>query len=307
MLDQIRNALVDLSSAIQAGKIYSTEHPRFRDFIARAYKSLKEVLNEKKELVVGIVDQELAWEEEIFFSLSQKLRTLIQYLESKGIERIIFIQGLEEEELGRFVSFLVKKAKDAEDPQGYLSSIGVRNIRTGKIRAPTGAPAPPEPAPEGQKQRSIQGLASAVEKVLNEEDVDYIELKFNVLNYMEDFMGRREELVDLVSIKEKDLNTFLHLLNVSILTMHIASKLGYSQDDVLDLGIAGLFHDIGKLAVSRRILQKKSALKEDEFFKMKHHTIQGAEILVKYADTVGPLPAVVAFEHHLRYDMKGYP
>jgi putative nucleotidyltransferase with HDIG domain len=110
-----------------------------------------------------------------------------------------------------------------------------------------------------------------------------------------------------VTIKKKDLNTFLHLLNVSIISMYITSKMGYSQEDVLDLGIAGLFHDIGKLAISRRILQKPTALKEDEFYKMKHHTTQGAEILVKYTDAVGKLPAVVAYEHHLRYDLKGYP
>jgi len=40
---------------------------------------------------------------------------------------------------------------------------------------------------------------------------------------------------------------------------------------------------------------------------MKYHTTQGAEILVKYIDAVGRLPAVVSYEHHLRYDMKGYP
>ena len=137
--------------------------------------------------------------------------------------------------------------------------------------------------------------------------MDYLELKFNVLNYMEDYMGKRQELKDLVSIKKKDLNTFLHLLNVSIISMFISSKLGYSQEDVLDLGIAGLFHDIGKLAISRRILKKPTKLSDDEFYKMKHHTTQGAEILVKYADAVGKLPAVVAYEHHLRYDMKGYP
>ncbi len=40
---------------------------------------------------------------------------------------------------------------------------------------------------------------------------------------------------------------------------------------------------------------------------MEHHTDLGAEILLKYGDALGPLPAVVAFEHHLRYDLKGYP
>ncbi len=40
---------------------------------------------------------------------------------------------------------------------------------------------------------------------------------------------------------------------------------------------------------------------------MEHHTDLGAGILLKYLDTMGTLPAVVAFEHHLRYDCKGYP
>jgi putative nucleotidyltransferase with HDIG domain len=310
MVEKIRNALIDLSSAIQAGKIYSTKHPKFTDFILRAHKSFKEVLTEKKELVIGIVEEELAWEEEIFFRLSQKLKTLIHYLQERNIERIVFFQGLQEEELIRFISFLIEKKKEAlPDIQEYLTAIGAKNIRAGKIRtiAAVSSETPPPSKSQKQRENNIHGVSQIIENVLNEEDVDYMELKFNVLNYMEDFMGRRQELIDLVSIKKKDLNTFLHLLNVSIIAMYVSSQLGYSQEDVLDLGIAGLFHDIGKLAVSPRILKKKSKLKEEEYFKIKHHTTRGAEILVKYSDAIGYLPAVVAFEHHLRYDLKGYP
>jgi putative nucleotidyltransferase with HDIG domain len=311
MVEKIKNALVSLSSAIQTGKIYSQNHPSFKEFIHRSHQSLLEVLPRKKELIIGIVEDELAWEDEIFFSLSKKLTALVLYLQEKGIERIVFSPDLQEEELSRFVAFLIdKNKKGGVEVDDFLSGVGIKNIRTGKIRAL--APQSEEgkaPAAFRKKRQkaTVQNVCQIIETVLNDEAVDYLELKFNVLNYMEDYMGRRQELVDLVSIKKKDLNTFLHMLNVSIIGMYVTSKIGYSQEDVLDIGIAGLFHDIGKLALSRRILKKTGKLTENEFYQMKHHTIQGAEILVRYKDAIGALPAVVAFEHHLRYDLKGYP
>jgi putative nucleotidyltransferase with HDIG domain len=311
MIEKIKTALLNLSSAIQAGKIYSKNHPSFQEFIVRAFKAFHEVLARKKELVIGIVEDELAWEGEIFFSLSQKLNALVLYLQEKKIERVVFLPDMNEEELSRFILYLIdKKTQGAGDAHECLTALGIRNIRAGKIRALATQQEPEEDVAATKKKRrrkTVRNVSQIIENVLNEEDVDYLELKFNVLNYMEDYFGRRQELIDLISIKKKDLNTFLHLLNVSILSMFVTSKLGYSQEDVLDLGIAGLFHDIGKLAISRRILKKPAKLKEDEFYKMKHHTTQGAEILVKYMDAVGKLPAVVAYEHHLRYDMTGYP
>jgi HD-GYP domain-containing protein (c-di-GMP phosphodiesterase class II) len=311
MIEKIKNALLNLSSAIQAGKIYSKDHPSYQAFILRAFQALHDCVARKNELVIGIVEDELAWEGEIFFSLSQKLNALVQYLQEKNIDRVVFLPGLTEEELSRFVLFLIDREKAAaSDAQESIAALGVRNIRAGKIRAlsPQGeAVTGASSSKRKRKRKTIRNVSQIIETVLNEDDVDYLELKFNVLNYMEDYMGRRQELSDLVSIKKKDLPTFLHLLNVSILCMFVSSKLGYSQEEVLELGIAGLFHDIGKLAVARKILKKKSKLREDEFYRMKHHTTRGAEILMKYTDALGRLPTVVAYEHHLRYDMKGYP
>jgi putative nucleotidyltransferase with HDIG domain len=124
---------------------------------------------------------------------------------------------------------------------------------------------------------------------------------------MESFMGRHQEIMSLIAIKNKDLLTYVHLMNVAILAMHLTAKLGYSKDNVLDVGIAALFHDVGKIHISSEILTKKSKLNEREFSKIKDHTVLGARILTEYSDTMGILPAVVAFEHHLRYDLAGYP
>ncbi|MGD9345658.1 MAG: HD domain-containing protein [Candidatus Aminicenantes bacterium] len=311
MLNKIKVTLIHLLSAIQTGKIYSPEHPKYHEFIEQAYNSLQEVLKEKKELVIGIVEDELAWEDEIFFDLSQKLKSLVLYLQERGIERIYFNQSLNKSELEKFITFLITpKADFPVDAHDYLSAQGVKNIRAGKIRAlAADQNIETQTSKEMVKQyeNSLKNISQSFDTILNEEDIDYLDLRFNILNVMEKFMGRHQELLNLVSIKKKDMVTFVHLLNVSILSMYIASKLGFSKDDVLDIGIAALFHDIGKISISLGILKKKSKLAEDEFLKIQDHTVLGTKTLTKYVDMLGILPVVVSFEHHMKYDLTGYP
>jgi HD-GYP domain-containing protein (c-di-GMP phosphodiesterase class II) len=154
---------------------------------------------------------------------------------------------------------------------------------------------------------SLQAVANSLNMVLQEEEIDYLDLRFNILGIMEDFMGRHQELLNLISVKDRDLATFAHLLNVSLLSMFFAAKMEFSKDDILDPGVAALYHDVGKLHISLKILQKKTQLAEREVIRMRDHPILGARILDGYEDSLGILPVVVAFEHHIRHDRTGYP
>jgi HD-GYP domain-containing protein (c-di-GMP phosphodiesterase class II) len=256
------------------------------------------------------VSSELAWENEIFFNLSQKMSPLINFLEDSRIERIVFQQGLGFEELRQFITFLtLSKKGEKVDEQEYFSLNGIQNIRAGRLRSLGKAEGTVEAADRLQMKykNSLQAVTHSLNVVLDEEEIDYLDLRFNILSIMEDFFGRHQELLNLVSVKQKDLTTFVHLLNVALLSMFFGSKLRLAKDDVLDLGIAALYHDIGKLHISKKILKKKSKLDEQEFVKIKDHPMLGAKILEGYKDYLGILAPVVAFEHHLRYDLGGYP
>lgn len=310
MRDKVKVCFLLLMNAIQAGKIYSTDHPKFREFIDRLYAHLQELLQHRPELTLGIVSGELAWEGEIFFDLSEKLKSLIGFLEESRIERIVFSQGLQPEELRQFIVFLARARKSGQvDEKEFISLDGIQNIRAGRLRASVQT-SDPEKEKEKLKRKylsSVQTVSQPLNLVLEEQEVDYLDLRFSLLNVMEDFFGRHQELLNLVSVKERDLVTFVHLLNVSLLVMFFASKLGFSRDDVLDLGIAALYHDIGKLYISQKIIKKKGQLTEAEYQQVQNHPIIGARILERYKDTLGYLPMVAAFEHHLRYDLTGYP
>lgn len=310
MRDKIKICFIYLMNAIQAGKIYTGDHPKFKEYLNRLYDVVQDILQDRKDLVLGIIGGEAAWEDEIFFHLRGKLGLLIDFLEKNGVERIIFQQGLRFEELREFIIFLTRvKRQDKISEQEYFSLHGIQNIRAGKLRTMVKAEGAAAEAAETRMryESSVQTVSQAINVVLENDEVDYLDLRFNILGIMEDFVGRHQELLNLVSVKRRDLVTFVHLLNVTLLAMFFGSKLQFAKDDVLDLGIAALYHDVGKLYISLKVIQKESKLSDKEFLQVRNHPLLGARILDGYKDALGVLPIVVAYEHHLRYDLTGYP
>jgi HD-GYP domain-containing protein (c-di-GMP phosphodiesterase class II) len=249
MINKHKKAVVHLFSAIQAGKLYSRNHPVFHEAIEKSNKSLQEALESKTELIIGMVDEELACEEEIYFDLSRRLKSSILYLLERNIEKIYIHKAFSPDELSEFVSLLSTLTKDQlqKDSQKVLALHGIRNIKTGKFKDDSLFQIRGTDDWKALKKlydTSIDTYVSSIERVLNLEVIDYIDLRFNLLNVMENFMGRHQEIMSLLQIKSKDLLTFVHLLNVSILAMHLSSKLGFSKDEVLDVGVAALFHDV---------------------------------------------------------------
>ena len=134
MRDKIKICFIYLMNAIQAGKIYAGDHPKFKEYLNRLYGVVQEILEDRKELVLGIIGGEAAWEDEIFFHLRGKLGLLIDFLEKNGVERIIFQQGLRFEELREFIIFLTRvKRQEKISEQEYFNLHGIQNIREGSF------------------------------------------------------------------------------------------------------------------------------------------------------------------------------
>ena len=73
-----------------------------------------------------------------------------------------------------------------------------------------------------------------------------------------------------------------------------------------DIGVAAMLHDIGKLFVPEEIITKKGKLTGAEFALMKEHPVSGARYLME-TPGVPRLAAIAAFEHHAKFDLDGYP
>lgn len=125
----------------------------------------------------------------------------------------------------------------------------------------------------------------------------------------EEPIGCDQELEALAKIKKHDEYTYLHSLNVARLAFNLGKKLSISRLKLTELGWAALLHDLGKLHVPIEVLNKVSKFSPQELATMQSHPVAS---LVAYfnhlsfeARTFDRLSA--AFEHHQRYDLKGYP
>lgn len=107
------------------------------------------------------------------------------------------------------------------------------------------------------------------------------------------------------AVEAKDLYTRGHLERVEVLAETIALKAGLSEHSVERLKFAAVLHDVGKIAVPEQILNKPSALSEEEFSLIKKHPDEGYKI-VSQIDGLEDVALWVRF-HHERWDGSGYP
>jgi putative nucleotidyltransferase with HDIG domain len=116
-------------------------------------------------------------------------------------------------------------------------------------------------------------------------------------------------LLGLANIKNYDEYTFNHSVNVAIYAIALGQRIGIPKRHLSHLGMAGLFHDMGKTKIPREILNKTEKLEPEEWAIMRSHPVIGTELIMRMKEW-GELSTRMiegAFEHHLRYDLTGYP
>ncbi|HSA96984.1 MAG TPA: HD domain-containing phosphohydrolase, partial [Acidobacteriota bacterium] len=113
----------------------------------------------------------------------------------------------------------------------------------------------------------------------------------------------------MTNLKNYDEYTLNHSVNVCLLATALGRRLGLNRGELVDLGIAAFFHDLGKLETPLEILNKPDKLDAGERGIMEQHPFKGAEKLVLLKESQRlPLRAIhVAMEHHIKEDLTGYP
>ena len=113
-------------------------------------------------------------------------------------------------------------------------------------------------------------------------------------------------LLSLAKLKNKDDYTYLHCVAVCALMIALGKQMGIDGPMLKSLGMAGLLHDVGKMAIPDEVLNKPGRLTEQEFDVMKSHSVRGWEIL-KASFGVDDIALDVCLHHHERMDGTGYP
>jgi HD-GYP domain-containing protein (c-di-GMP phosphodiesterase class II) len=160
-------------------------------------------------------------------------------------------------------------------------------------------------------------IEDVVEETLRIEAADRLEDIFNNNGNIEKMQPLVSEVVDNI-LENKDVvininrlrghhkYTYLHSVNVGILSVGIGVKLDYARNKLIELGMSGILHDLGKKFVPIEILDKNGPLTHEEFDIIKQHPKQGFDMLSNAYD-LSSITKVGVLQHHERFDGSGYP
>jgi HD-GYP domain-containing protein (c-di-GMP phosphodiesterase class II) len=116
-------------------------------------------------------------------------------------------------------------------------------------------------------------------------------------------------MLGLATIKDYDDYTYTHSVNVSLLATCLGRHIGMSDVMLEYLSVCGLFHDLGKVGVSKEVLLKQGELSDEEWKNMKRHPLLGVRKILRLNADKNLRSKIILgpFEHHLNPDMTGYP
>ncbi len=128
----------------------------------------------------------------------------------------------------------------------------------------------------------------------------------NGINDFIDEIVNQDILSGLQSIKSFDNYTYEHSIDTAVLSVIIAKRLNLSKERLRQIAVGEFLHDIGKIFIDDKIINKAGKLTPEEFEQIKQHTIYGYELL-KDINKIETVSAHIPFQHHERQDGKGYP
>ena len=119
-------------------------------------------------------------------------------------------------------------------------------------------------------------------------------------------MRHPNALISLARLKNADEYTYMHSVAVCALMIALARQLDLNEAQVREAGLAGLLHDIGKMAIPNEVLNKPGKLTDNEFASVRNHPEAGSRMLLE-SKQVSALVLDVCLHHHEKMDGTGYP
>lgn len=156
--------------------------------------------------------------------------------------------------------------------------------------------------------QSVSATKDVIASVRMGQSPNLKKIKRVVQGIVDQILNEEVSLLGLTTLRDYDEYTFVHSVNVCIFSVALGRKLGFNRRQLYDLGVAALMHDIGKARIPIEVLSKPGSLTEEEWQIMQAHPWMGVLTLMSMKHVDVPYrAAVVAYEHHMKTDLTGYP
>jgi HD-GYP domain-containing protein (c-di-GMP phosphodiesterase class II) len=285
--------------------LYDCAHPQVVRLEAQLHQMLGAVLKECGELSLIVVENELVVNGKPQ-ELGLFLNRFVSMLRSRGIEHLKFLRGITRQEVGKLIlSLAAQPGKAADIASSEHLRFGYLNLEERPSLCGLGEQGGTAGLPD-LPQKELERFTEIYQMVRRRQKLKIAGIMEIVADFVEAFSREGTPLMVLAALRENDEYTFTHSANVCILNLAQAMALGITGQQLNEIGVAAMLHDVGKLFVPEEIITKKGKLTDKEFDLIKQHPVKGARYLMD-APGVPRMAPIAAFEHHAKYNLTGYP
>jgi HD-GYP domain-containing protein (c-di-GMP phosphodiesterase class II) len=315
--DTGRRMLSAFYAALRSLKLYPLEN-----------SVVQNALDDLHRLLSGLAAQEGAVELRIvgdFFFLNEtRLRldlsnystfgSFARALTDHGLGAVEVLPGIDRAEWAPFLSLLLRVPGEADPYGAFIHNMGGAPILHIEVLPTTEVKEPDleEEALDAAKRtyaQSVRVAQDALTDVRIGRAVNVRKVKRAVQGIVDQVLANEPSMITMTTLRDYDEYTFTHCVNVSIFSVVIGQRLGLDKLQLYELGLGALFHDLGKSRIDINIINKPAGLDQDEWFELQQHPTEGMLALF-HLPGFSDLPyrqMLMAYEHHMRIDLSGYP
>jgi HD-GYP domain-containing protein (c-di-GMP phosphodiesterase class II) len=315
--EEHRNAqdLVNLFSVVlRTAQIHEHHNIAVTTAIEKLLLHINQMIRAAQGISLGIIGEYFYLNDiRIRYSLEYLLNFdfLIREFKKRDLGKVIFNDVLKPSDVQLFLKAFIA-AGFSDPPYEALSNIldESRNIQTEQLmKVREGGEINARKVIKKSYFHAVSYTKGVINKIKDGEKVNIKKAKRIVETMVDQILEEEKLLLGMTVIKDYDEYTYHHSVNVSILSIALGQRLGLSKKILTELGLVALFHDIGKVEIPNEVLNKVTNFTEDEWKLIKRHPIWGVKALLRLRglDTVSMRSAIVAYEHHMNYDLSGYP
>ena len=315
-----RSFIVALHAATRAIRLYPVENEAVK-------KSLDDLNGVTTEILTREGEFELRVTSEFIFINQTRLRLdldnyasftqILSVFRSAGVGVARVMPGVWPRDWLVFLSALqAPSSESAEDRfvdlAERLTAGGVSLIEVGPLSGVDDDGDFRERSKEAAKRTYSQSVA-ATKDVINSvrmgRGVNLKKVKRVVQGIVDQILNEETSLLGLTTIRDYDEYTFTHSVNVCIFSVALGRRLGLGKRQLYDLGLAALFHDLGKSRVPVDVLNKVEQLTDGDWRFIAAHPWMGLLTLfhLRGQQELPYRAMTVAYEHHMKCDLSGYP
>ncbi len=317
-----KRLVVQLAILIRTSQIHDSGNFAFDQPTEKVHNTLQALFMEESEVSLNL-------EGDFLFLGDTRLKVdidgfsnlifLIDEMRRREIGSFVFFRGIKREEIIKFCAIFSNFDSTLPHPfERYLNELKKANLTNPSI----------EHLEEKKEHESDQDIfkdkkelakrtymstvtavSGVMESLKLRQAVSLKRSKRVVQSMVDHILQEDSTLLGLTNLRSHDEYTYNHSVNVCILALAIGQRLGYRKMGLSELGMAALFHDLGKFDIPLEILNKPTEFTPEEWAIMKKHPIMSVKELVslKGIHEMATKVAIGAFEHHLNYDLSGYP